>query len=372
MTPVSRADRDALGTSPGDGERAAAKHLARPALKPGLRVVWRDGQTIQVGVDPRRAVALTGLGRAATGVLHTLDGSRDRAGVIAAARDRGIPAGTADRVIALLAAGDALDAVPASADGSLPAFARRKFGPELATASLAHRQHDGGAAIIARRRAGHVRVHGAGRIGASVASLLAGSGIGRVSCTDPRPAGLADLAPAGLHHADLGIPAERGAARAIRRIAPGVRTAGADRPPDLAVLTGEPEPGLIIRLMREGVPHLRVTAAEAIAVVGPLVTPGRSACIRCIDLTRRDRDPAWPLVAAQLAGPETSPPACDAVLATAAATQAAMQALAFLDAAGPSPAAIDGTLELVMPDWRWRRRTWPMHYDCGCRRNDIP
>lgn len=375
MTPVTRADAATHGKSRGRDGSPAPEPLTRPALKPGLAVLWRDGRTIQVGVDPRRAVVLAGLGRAAADVLRALDGSRDRAGVLAAVADRGIPAGAADRVIALLAAGDTLDYLPAPAGQSPPAPARRQFGPEMAAVSLAQRQRDGGAAVIMRRRASQIRVHGAGRIGSSVASLLAASGIGHVTCTDPRPAGPADLAPAGLHHADLGIPAERGAARAIRRIAPGTRTGGTDRLPDLAVLTSKPEPELITSLMREGIPHLCATAAEAIAVVGPLVTPGRSACIHCIDLTRRDRDPAWPLIAAQLAGGQPSPPACDAVLATAAATQAAAQALAFIDgadAARPSPAAVNGTLELVMPDWRWRRRTWPVHYDCACRRNEFP
>ena len=39
----------------------------RPALKAGLRPLWRDRDTLQIGVDPRRAAALTGLGKAAAG-----------------------------------------------------------------------------------------------------------------------------------------------------------------------------------------------------------------------------------------------------------------------------------------------------------------
>lgn len=341
-------------------------------LKPGLPVLWRDSQTVQVGVDPRRAVALTGLGRAAADVLRILDGSRDRAGVLAAAHDQGIPAEAANRVLDLLAAGDALDDVPRPAGRALPEPACRRLGPEMAAAALAHRQHDGGAAIIIRRRVSHVRVHGAGRIGSSVACLLAASGVGRVTCTDPRPAGLADLAPAGLHHADLGIPRERGAARAIRRIAPETSTADDRSQPALTVLTDPPDPALVTQLMAEGIPHLAATAAEAIAVVGPLVIPGRSACIRCLDLTRRDRDPGWPLIAAQLTVARPATPACDAVLAAAAAAQATAQALAFIDAAGhgppgaEGPPTVNGTLELALPDWRWRRRTWRTHGDCGC------
>ena len=49
--------------------------------------------------------------------------------------------------------------------------------------------------------------------------------------------------------------------------------------PDLAVLIGIPDPELAARLMRERIPHLAVSASEAIGVVGPLVLPGRSALL---------------------------------------------------------------------------------------------
>ena len=56
----------------------------RPALKAGLLPVWRDRDTLQIGVDPRRATALAGI-RHAGAVVGLLDGSRDLAGVIEAA-----------------------------------------------------------------------------------------------------------------------------------------------------------------------------------------------------------------------------------------------------------------------------------------------
>jgi hypothetical protein len=41
--------------------------------------------------------------------------------------------------------------------------------------------------------------------------------------------------------------------------------------------------------------------------------------------------------------------------------------LTALDALEP-PAAVGATLEMALPDWRWRRRTWLPHADCGCIR----
>jgi hypothetical protein len=196
--------------------------------------------------------------------------------------------------------------------------------------------------------------------------LLAASGIGHLTCRDDRPVAPQDAAPAGFGATDTGTPRERGVARVVSRVAPDVRTDEDGTRPDIAVLTDEHDQTQADALMAEDIPHVYAGAAEAIGVVGPLVMPGRSACLRCQDLTRRDRDPAWPAIAAQLAGGRIATPACDAVLATAVATQVARQTLMFIDAAEPAPAVINGTLEVVLPDWRWRRRTWPAHRDCGC------
>lgn len=335
----------------------------RPALKPGLLAVWRDRDTLQIGIDPRRAIALTGMAGAG-GLLALLDGSRDLAQVLAAARDLGIPAIAADRVLALLAAAGALDNYPASSLRALPDATRRRLAPELATAALAHGDGDGGARTLARRRQAWVRVQGTGAAGTGTASLLAAAGIGRVTTSGRVTAAGQLTAAAPVHHGPGCRPAPAGDPP------PGLPTGSAlaRALPDLVVLTGPQYPELPVALVSAGIPHLAVTAAEAIGTVGPLVVPGRSACLRCLDLARADRDPAWPLILAQVAGREPEPPACDTTLATAVAAQAAVQVLHFIDRAGPAGAVTNGTLELVLPDWQWRRRSWPPHRRCGCGR----
>ena len=119
-------------------------------------------------------------------------------------------------------------------------------------------------------------------------------------------------------------------------------------------------------LVAGAVAHLTAAASEAIGVVGPLVIPGRTACLSCVDLARSDRDPAWPLILAQTSGRTSQPAACTAVLAAAVAAQATAQALAYLDQAASGGVVINGTLELVLPDWQWRRRSWAPHPHCRC------
>ena len=359
----------------------------RPALKPGLLPVWRNRDTLQVGIDPRRAVALTGM-RGTAALLGLLDGSRDRAQVLAAADDLGIPSAAADRVISLLAAGGALHDFPASTYQMLPQELRARLAPELATAALAHGDADGGARILARRQGACVRVQGVGRVGLSLASLLTAAGIGLVVSAGQVPGeparGQAPGEPArGQAPSAPARPAWPASSAAIPLRHPGdlpaakPRTARPPTPrhsprpgrrPDLVVLADCHRRELPDALMRNGIAHLSAAASEAIGVVGPLVLPGRTACLRCLDLARAERDPAWPLILAQVTGCTADPPACDTVLAASVAAQAAAQVLMFIDRASPGRAVTNGTLELVLPDWQWRRRTWQIHPRCGCGR----
>src|SRR5262245_16806083 len=171
----------------------------RPALKSGLLPVWRDRDTLQIGIDPRRAVALSGMGRAAL-VIGLLDGSRDRDQILAAAAARGIPVHATERILTLLAAAGALDDFPASTLRELPLALRARLAPELATTSLAYRDGDGGARALARRRAAVVRIEGSQRIGRAAARLLNAAGVGVVqfvrqpaAATDPSPGVRPDL-----------------------------------------------------------------------------------------------------------------------------------------------------------------------------------
>src|SRR5260370_27828145 len=121
----------------------------RPALKPGLTPVWRDRDTLQIGIDSRRAVALTGMAGIAW-VISLLDGSRDRAQVIQAAAHRGIPVESAERVLALLASAGALDDFPGATLLVLPQPLRTPLSAGLATVSLARGEGDGHARTQSR------------------------------------------------------------------------------------------------------------------------------------------------------------------------------------------------------------------------------
>lgn len=353
----------------------------RPQLKPALRKVWRDGTTLQLGLDPSRAVVIGGLDPRSARLVDALDGSCDIPGLKATAARLGVAAREVEDLLVLLARSGVLE--DAAADhrvlASLPRDERDRLGPDLAAASILHAGADGGVGVISRRRARVVAVHGAGRVGAPLVALLAAAGVGTVVVEDAGVTTPADLSPAGLAPDDTGARRQDAAARAVRRVAPSVRT----RPPpvrgkagsrngaaDLVVITGEPaahDGRTVDRLVRAGVPHLVARVRDTTGLVGPLVLPGRSSCLRCHDLHRADRDPAWPAVAAQLsAAGRHRVSACDVVLATAVAAHAGLQVLAFLDSDAGVASTVDGTLEIAQLDGRVRRRSWTTHPACGC------
>jgi hypothetical protein len=139
--------------------------------------------------------------------------------------------------------------------------------------------------------------------------------------------------------------------------------------PDLVVLAPVgPLDGVLVNELAElGIPHLLVSAFEGHGSVGPLVFPGETTCLHCLDLTRRDQDPAWGIVTARLGGYPPGEVACDSTLATLVAAEATGHALAHLE--GRRTPVTNGTMD-VMPDWCWKRRVWSPHPQCRCMRNN--
>ena len=374
---------DARARTPGRGS-------GRPLLPAALRPVWRSDQALQFGLDPDRAVVVDGIDEPIAKALLGLDGTRTEAEVLAGAAETGLdPDLVGDLLTDLRTAGVLAEITPRPPVGPGPATAADgpvvmaswprmsaygavgaagRLGPDLASLSLVPAPRSP-LEVVRGRRAATVVVHGAGRVGASLATLLAAAGVGQVHVADRGPVRPGDVAPAGVAAADVDRSRTAAAAEAVRRAAPEVRSAppAPGRRPDLVVLASTEPVDTMLRTALAGgrVAHLVAGVRETTAVVGPLVLPGRTGCLHCGDLHRADRDPAWPVVAAQLIGiRRRREEPCDVVLATVAASLAALQCLAHLD--GRPTAATGASLELSLTDWRLRRRSWPAHPRCDC------
>lgn len=328
----------------------------RPVLLPALRRLWRDRQTLQLGRLPGPAAVLTGLDDHVRVVLPLLDGTREPAQVLAEAQAAGCAPELAGGLLDLLDDAGLL----ADAAGRRPGPAR--LTGEVAALRVLHGRDAG--AVLTRRSQARVRVVGVGRIGAVVAGLLAASGVGAIDVDDDGRVRPEDLALGGLRPQDVGR--DRGAAVREHLAAAAPDVVLSRGPADLVVVT-PPDgvvPALVPQLVAGYPAHLLAELRDGAGVVGPCVLPTATACVQCLELARCDRDPDWPVLSVQLAaaGPATPAPT---VLAAAVAAQTAAEALTLVDGCR-LPASVDGTLELVPPDWRWRRRSWCPHSACGC------
>jgi hypothetical protein len=310
------------------------------ALAPDLAIVQRNDSTIQIGTEPPRRVLIADAPPQAAGVLaHLADAER----LSDAIAQLGGDAREWQRVFRRLAAAHLLE----------PRGAGAVFPPRLTGEwmTLIHRVGRPVAdRILAVRADATVVVEGTGVVADMVGGLLDSAGIGRVHQWGG-PGAASDADPA-VHTGVSG------------RVTHGVRyhRPASQLRPDMTVLAG-PQPataGRLGQLVSAVLPHLPVRVTSARLVVGPLVLPGRSTCVNCIDQHRRDADPEWNAVTAAV------PPRPSALLANAAATLAAAQVLDFVDAVR-RPTGIGATIEQAAGSSYPLRRRWPMHDACGCR-----
>ncbi|MDO0925817.1 TOMM precursor leader peptide-binding protein [Streptomyces sp. TG1A-8] len=361
-----------------------------PMVKPALRRGWRDLHTVQFGMTPAHAMTLGPVDTATGSFLDLLNGTRGLPLLRAEGRRMDLPDGHVDALVERLGRAGLLD----DARGGGPAAdalrekedVLERLRPDLASLSLTTSEPGAALGRLAARRSLRVQVRGAGRVGAVLASVLSGAGVGEV---DVREAGRVepwDVAPGGLPAESVGERRTDAARAAVRRAAP-------DRPPRRArpvrasaarprateetgfslvvlaprdgVAVQAPDPFAAEPLMASGTPHLYAGVVEGTGVVGPLVLPGETGCADCLHRERAERDPVWPrLVAQWRSGRARQVGPCDVALATTVAGLAAAHALAFLD--GQSPSSAGARWEASLPGLDWHARPVRPHPACAC------
>lgn len=275
----------------------------RLALAPGLRVLDRGGDKIQIGLSARHQVRL-----AADPALRR----------VLAALDRGEAVPTDPRARRALAR---LQPAVVAADRLAPTG----IGPGD-VAAVALRDRTGYADRLARR----------GQIGIRVLDALGGP-----------------LAASGL----------------LRAAGFEVRADDGDGRADVILLLtpGEPDRALLDPWVRDGIPHLVVRAVEGDLVVGPLVVPGVTACLRCLDAHHGADDPLYPVLASRhhrAVRSDGVPEPLDSALAAIAVGWAVRDLTSFLDGEGAT--TWSSTVRLGQEAGEVTVVSWLRHPGCGC------
>jgi bacteriocin biosynthesis cyclodehydratase domain-containing protein len=371
--------------------------LLRPTLLPGLPRIWRGPHTLQLGLDPARAVLIDMPDPRTARVLDLLDGSRPERLVLARAAELGVSSDDARTLLDTLhAAGFVLAAhalLPSSlADdarhrliGEAGALALRDAGArtapaqtlpprtgsrsapaQTAPAQATQRGASSPAQVLRRRAAARVVVAGRGRLAAASAVALAQAGVGHVHADLPGAVSRAELAGSPLRGDDVGRPRAEAVTAAVLRAAPDTETRAVRRgAASLVVQLGYDQPVALLAAghARRRQAHLAVSIREGTAVVGPLVPPAGAPCLNCLDLHRTERDADWPELAAQLGAP--APESCAVATTLAATAYLVAEVVTFLD--GGAPETLGAAVEIAAAG-RFRRRTWAPHPACGCGR----
>lgn len=298
---VSARRRERLWTTVrvGVADRLRSASMNRLALAPGLRVLDRGRDQLQIGIDPARSLR-----------LPTSDGLRRALGFL----DRGeVPPKSKDVRRALSALRPVLvDADALAPDGVAP-------GDAAAAASADPR---GFAHRLAVRRTRSVAI--VGDLG-----------------PDPRPL---------LRAAGLGIASSPRGADAV-----------------LVLGTGEPDRGQLDSFVRAGTVHLPVRAVDGLTIVGPLVDPGRTACVRCVDAHYAADDPLYPGLASlhhRVPRHDGVVEPVDTALATLAVAWAVRDLVSHLD--GDPAATWSATVRCGPGMADLSVLQWLRHPDCGC------
>jgi hypothetical protein len=109
--------------------------LVRPVVKTALRRLWRDPTTLQIGLNPERALVLGGIESHTAELVAAFDGTRNPDELRSTARELGLDANVADHLLKLLLEAAVVDDA-ATSPGPLAAltFAERdRLAPDLAS-----------------------------------------------------------------------------------------------------------------------------------------------------------------------------------------------------------------------------------------------
>ena len=322
-------------------------------MRGDVPLVWRDDRTLQIG-DAARVVVVPDLDRELVRWLVSLQGERTLDQALDDAERSAVGRGAALSLLRrVLPTGlvDDSDALPERLRSATPELRDRLAG-DLAAARMSYGSASDASGAMSRRLEGSVAIHGDNALADALAAALTAAGVVTI-----------------VRESRLSSSSRRG------------RRASAQRSCHVLCDIPHPESAADADAMALDIPHLPAAVYGSRAVVGPFVLPGLTGCLRCRDLHRADRDPAWPRIAVQLQQRRLVTPPVDAALALTAGGWAALQVLAWLEADSPgddalrwppgwpaaAPDSFGGSVEFARTGGFVTRRACPPHPLCGCR-----
>ena len=317
-------------------------------------LVWRDPFSLQLGIEPSRVI-LREVSTADQRMIHALSAGISRSGLAMIARS----SGAAERDVEHLLERLAPVLLPDSAlpDPLLPSPLLSDSATSAPTQS------------------------GAMEFGATLAT--------QTRPTQPRPAQkrAAQPLPPRTRPTQPPIVAIAGHGRTVEQIASTLAEAGirvtvsaapSDDPCDLGIAVGHYvlDPVAYGFWLRRDLPHLPVIFGDGDATVGPLVEPGSTPCLYCLEHYRRDLDASWSAIASQLWGRRSA--AETPLVSGEVAAMVSRMAVSRLRMTGVEMTGLESggvprlgpaagaSFRIDAETGGVTRREWMPHPECGC------
>ena len=248
---------------------------------------------------------------------------------------------------------------------------------EIIRASLLH-STDGESVLLSRSER-TVHIEELGQAGLSVALGLAAAGIGNLISHDENKVEKRDLGPTSYPSQLLGRP-RLDALRSLLAASPnqalvstGKKLSDAKlQKIDCAVLISQQvtEPKRYSGWVNRDIPHVLITFETDNVTVSPMIIPGQTSCLFCLEKMRTEKDEKWPVIATQLISSSKS--FDDSASAYFAAGVVIQKILARLDRVSGFELAQENLIgfNLELKSGLVTQLTWPRHPDCGCQTPD--
>jgi hypothetical protein len=180
---------------------------------------------------------------------------------------------------------------------------QQRMSPELNQTTWIDGVVDGGVAVLSARQNFGVEIHGENRLATLIYAALLASGVTNTkfsisSHREVNSIGDSDLGTGVLRISDFGLNYKSRIEELTREwslfptASKNVKGTVSSQIPDrnVRVIVGEYTPQLIEQLMRDRMDHLFVGSVfGGAAYAGPLVKPGKSPCIKCLEIGQAER-----------------------------------------------------------------------------------
>lgn len=218
------------------------------------------------------------------------------------------------------------------------------------------------AEVLSRRKQNIVFLEKLDATGLAIARALTAAGIGRLISFDQKRVSEKDVTPLGFHKSDISMPRARVAQRMLgKHLEFHSRVSVSLDRVNLAVIICSDiiPPKSYQRWLARDIPHIAVCFDEEGVEISPLVLPGKTPCLSCLQLHELQSKPNWPVIAPQLLGLDRD--LADAALTLFAAGVIANTTLNFLDLNQVPDCAtrLERSGEL--------KNFQPKETNCGCR-----